>query len=367
MRVALISTYELGHQPLHLAAPAAALRAAGHDVVVLDTAVEDWDPSIVDAIDSLAFSVPMHTATRLAIAAAAGVRSRRPDLPICFYGLYASMGDGIADRTIAGEYLDALVEWVGPSAPASGPASAPASVASVPWRDALPDLARYARLVIDGEERVAGYVEASRGCVHRCRHCPVPVVYDGRIRIEQVDAVVADVAQQVAAGARHITFGDPDFLNGPQHARRVVAAVAGAFPQLTFDCTVKVEHILRHPDLWHAFAAAGFVFVVSAFESVNDAILERLDKGHTAAEAAEAVRIVRRADIDLRPSWLPFTPWTTRPDVVDILDFVADHDLVASVDPVQYTIRLLLPRGSLLLDDPDFEVGPFDPDRLAYT
>lgn len=358
MRVLLVSTYELGHQPLHLAAPAARLRQAGHEVVTADTSVEPWDAELADSADAVAFSVPMHTATRLAIAAAGTVRTRRPDVPIAFYGLYAQMGEDVADDVFTGEYLDGLLDWVG------GPSPAPTAT---PWRAGLPGLGGYGRLRMDGEERLAGYVEASRGCVHRCRHCPVPVVYDGRIRIEAVDAVVADIAQQVDAGARHITFGDPDFLNGPHHARRVVAALHGAFPDVTFDCTTKVEHALKHADLWPEFAASGCLFVTSAFESVNDAILRRLDKGHTARDAVEALRIVRATGIDVRPSWLPFTPWAAHRDIVEILDFAAEHDLVASTDPVQYAIRLLLPRGSLLLLQPDFEVGPWDAERLTYA
>jgi radical SAM superfamily enzyme YgiQ (UPF0313 family) len=357
--ILLVSTYELGHQPLHVAAPAGRIRAAGHDVRVVDTAVEEWDPAVADDVDAVAISVPMHTATRLAVAAATSVRGRRPDLPIAFYGLYAGNGEGVAD-VVAGEDDADLLRWLGVDEPDP-------RTTALPWRDGLPSLERYGRLVVEGEERLAGYVEASRGCVHRCRHCPVPVIYDGRIRITDVAAVLADVEQQVRAGARHITFGDPDFLNGPHHARRVVAAFHDAFPDVTFDCTTKVEHVLRHPDVWPEFAAAGCLFIVSAFESVNDAILDRLDKGHTAAEAAKALDLVRAHNIDVRPSWLPFTPWSTRGDVVDILDFVAHHDLVASVDAVQYTIRLLLPRESLLLVDPDFDIGPFDADRLAYT
>ena len=353
MRVLLVSTYELGHRPLHLESPAARLRDAGHDVRMVDTSVEPWDVSVVDDVDAVAFSVPMHTATRLALAAAHSVRERRPDVPIAFYGLYADMGAGVADAVFPGEYLLPLLAWVG----AGGRG----------FSNELGGLDRYARLVIGDEERLAGYVEASRGCVHRCRHCPVPVVYDGRIKIESVDAVLADVARQVEAGARHITFGDPDFLNGPHHARRVVDGFHAAFPDITFDCTVKVEHVLNHREVWSDFAAAGCLFLVSAFESVNDDILRRLDKGHTAAEGAEAVAVLRAAGIEVRPSWLPFTPWTTRRDLIDMLDFVADNDLVANVDPVQYTIRLLLPRGSLLLRDPDFEVGPWDDDLLTYT
>jgi radical SAM superfamily enzyme YgiQ (UPF0313 family) len=216
---------------------------------------------------------------------------------------------------------------------------------------------------------VVGYVEASHGCAHRCRHCPIPVVYDGRIRIVAQDTVLADIAQQVEAGARHITFGDPDFLNGVHHSRRIVRAMHERWPELTFDCTTKVEHILRHESIWGEMANAGCLFVVSAFETVDDSILERLDKGHTTADAARVVTLLREHGIEIRPSFVSFTPWTTLDGVRDILDFVADHDLIGSVDPVQYTIRLLLPEGSLLLDHPDLApyLGPYDAEHLTYT
>ena len=376
-----MSTYELGHQPLHVASPAAALAGAGHEARCLDLSVQRWDelgPEAVDWAEAAAFSVPMHTAMRLAVAAATSVRQRRPELPLCFYGLYAPMaGDpalaGLADRAIAGEYEPALLAWVAELAADGRPDPSPVSVElgrgrfSAPARHLLPSLDRYARLAVDGEERQVGYVEASHGCAHRCRHCPVPVVYDGRTRLVGEDVVVADVADLVGRGAQHITFGDPDFLNGPHHSRRVVRAIHERFPELTFDCTTKVEHILAHRGIWEEMATAGCLFVVSAFESVNDEILARLDKGHTAAQAAEAVQILRTHGIELRPSWLPFTPWTSVQDVADIVDFVARHDLVPNVDPVQYSIRLLVPQGSLILRDAQLQLGPYDPDLLSYT
>ena len=197
----------------------------------------------------------------------------------------------------------------------------------------------------------------------------MPVVFDGRVRRVDEAAVLADIDQLVAAGARHITFGDPDFLNAPPHSRRIVAALHEHHPEVTFDCTVKVEHILRYRGIWSEFAAAGCVFVVSAFESVDDAVLTRLDKGHTTADAGRAVHVLRDAGIDVRPSWLPFTPWTTRDGFVTLLDFVHQHDLVGSVDPVQYSVRLLLPEGSLLLAHPDLapHLGPWDAERSTYT
>jgi hypothetical protein len=196
----------------------------------------------------------------------------------------------------------------------------------------------------------------------------VPVVYDGRIRIVDADAVLADVAQQVEAGARHVTFGDPDFLNGVHHSRRVARAIHEQFPDLTFDCTVKVEHILQHADVWGELADLGCLFVVSAFEAVNDEILTVLDKGHTTTDAARAVALLRTHGIEIRPSFVPFTPWTSVDDVRALLDFVAAHDLVENVDPVQYTIRLLVPPGSLLLDRPEFTVhaSAYDADLGTY-
>jgi radical SAM superfamily enzyme YgiQ (UPF0313 family) len=366
VRVLLVATYELGHQPVNLAGPAARLRARGHEVHALDATVDEWDAASVEWADRVAFSVPMHTATRLVRELAPGIAK-----PVCCYGLYAAMCDDVADAVIAGEYEDALVQWVEASTVGTrvqlGPAR-PARVGAVPARDLLPPLDRYVRLAIDGELRVVGSVEASRGCAHHCRHCPVPVVYDGRVRVADEADLLADVEQLVAAGAQHLTFGDPDFLNTPQHSMRVVRAVHERFPSLTFDCTVKVEHVLAHADLLPELADAGCLFMVSAFETMNDDILRLLDKGHTADDASRAVAALAAEGIDIRLSFLPFTPWTTRDDVVAILDFVATHGLVHCVDPVQYTIRLLLPEGSLLLALPELApyLGEWDVSRLSY-
>ena len=371
MRILLVATYELGHQPLEVAAPAALLRAHGHDVRALDLSTQAWDRDLVDWTDRVAFSVPMHTASRIARSGIESVRSQRPHLPIACYGLYALTMDDVADAVFAGESDHALLSWSEGSPDKrvvvlDRHAAAPGR--PVPARDLLPSIDQYARLVIGDEQRVVGYVEASHGCAHRCRHCPVPVIYDGRLRVVDADAVLEDAAQQVAAGATHITFGDPDFFNGVHHSRRVVRAFHERFPHVTFDCTVKVEHILRERDAWRELAEAGCLFVVSAFESVDDATLQRLDKGHTAADAALAVSVLREHGIEVRPSWLPFTPWTTLDQIHSLLDFVSEHDLVGNVDPIQYTIRLLLPEGSLLLDHPEMapHLGPYDAARGSY-
>ena len=373
VNVLVVSTYELGHQPLSAATTTASLLAAGHQVRCVDMAVDTLSAEAVDWAERVALSVPMHTAMRLALRVAEIVRARRPGLPLCFFGLYAGMAGDLTvtsptDATIAGEFEPGVAAWAGGDDPGAA-VQLGRFEARMPDRRSLPELGRYTRLAVAGEQRTVGSVAASRGCSHRCRHCPVPVVYDGRVRPVAEDAVLADVDQLVAAGARHLSFADPDFLNAPHHARRIMVAVHARHPDLTFDATIKVEHLLAHRDMLPELAEAGCAFVVSAFESVNDRILAVLHKGHTAADMSEAVIALRSYGIEIRPSWLPFTPWTTLDDLAALVDFVVAHDLIANVDPVQYSVRLLVPDGSLLLAEPAMtaHLGGYDPARLGWT
>jgi len=380
VRIVLVSGYELGHQPVNLAVPGAALGDAGHEVRCVDTSIGPLGDDAIDWADAVAVSVPMHTAMRLAIETARYVRSRRPELPICFYGLYAAVGadrwsTGLVDQVIAGEYESTLVDWVG-SVDLDGHRSLPQPVvintargpSTTPDRSLLHPLDSYAMLKVAGEHHLVGYVETSRGCRHRCRHCPVPVIYDGRVRMVDPDAVVADIAELIAAGARHITFGDPDFFNAVPHSMKVARAVHDRFPDITFDCTIKVEHLLKHRDVLPSLAETGCLFVVTAVESTSNLVLDKLQKGHVHSEAIEAIGLLRAHGIEMRPTFLPFTPWTEVSDLLDLCRFIADHDLIGNVDPVQMTIRLLIPDGSLLLNDPELvgTLGPFDHERLTH-
>ena len=179
--------------------------------------------------------------------------------------------------------------------------------------------------------------------------------------------MLGDIRRLVAAGAGHITFGDPDFLNGPGHALRLVRALHTEFPGVTYDFTAKIEHLLRHRALLPEFARTGCAFLVSAVESLSDVVLANLEKGHTRADALAAFDIMREAGIALRPSFMPFTPWATLDDYFELLDFVDSEDLVDQVDPVQLTIRLLVPPGSSLLTRPAIQPFLGALDRPAFT
>jgi radical SAM superfamily enzyme YgiQ (UPF0313 family) len=378
--IVLVSCYEPGHQPAALASAAAFLRRAGFAPTCLDLAVEPLDAMARARLDGarlVALSVPMHTAMILGLRVATRVRGENPGAHLCFFGLYAVLNQGIlrdvADTVFGPDCDETLVALAGaletgapwPSGPVLEPRRLPVLA---PARDALPSLDRYARLAVGRERRIAGHVEATRGCKHLCRHCPLPPVYKGRFFAVPVEAVLADVGVQVAAGARHIDFGDPDFLNGPKHALRVARALHAAHPEVTFSFTAKVEHILKHRAFFPELAALGAVFVVSAFESLSEEVLAALDKGHRAADLPEALAIVRGAGISLRPTFVPFTPWTTLADYLALCRFIRAEALENEVDPVQLSLRLLIPPGSLLLELPDLvrRLGPLDAGALTY-
>jgi radical SAM superfamily enzyme YgiQ (UPF0313 family) len=368
VRILLVSTYDLGRQPFGLASPAAWLRAAGHHVTALDLAV---DPPSFPEVDRAAFYLPMHTATRLAAPwieriAKAGVRT-------ACYGLYAPLNADFlrsrgAEAVFGGEFEQDLLDWVNGRSPAASK-SIPKLNFLPPDRSTLPAPSRYAQLIVQGEARLAGSTDASRGCKHLCRHCPVVPVYQGAFRVVPVETVLADIRQQVRAGVQHISFGDPDFFNGPTHARRIVTALAAEFPGLTYDATIKVEHLLRHRALLPVLRDTGCLFVTSAFESFDDQVLVQLAKGHTRADALEAIRTLRAEGLGLSPTFIAFTPWTTRDSYRQFLDTLLEQDLAGQTAPMQLALRLLIPAGSLLLGIPAVQscLQSFDPRGLLWT
>ena len=383
MKILLISTYELGRQPFGLASPAAWLRKREHVVTCLDLSRQPLDEQAVREAGLIAFYVPMHTATRLTLELLEPIRKSNPHAHLCAYGLYAPLAaetlraHGV-ESLFGGEFEQALVDLAehlsGLSAyPQIHPLDSNISLArlrfATPDRSDLPPLKNYAHLVMpEGEHRLVGYTEASRGCKHLCRHCPIVPVYDGVFRIVDREIVLSDIRQQVKVGAQHITFGDPDFFNGVGHAVPLVEALHREFPELTYDVTIKVEHLRENTELLKTLRETGCLFIVSAVESLDNVILEKLQKGHSREDFFRVVEECRRAGVALQPTFVPFTPWTTFANYLDLLEQLRRLELIGAVAPIQLAIRLLVTAGSRLLEIEEVRdrVGPFDPKSLIY-
>ena len=350
----------------------------------LDLAVESLDEEAICAAGLVAVYLPMHTATRLASIVVPRIRACNSSAHLCFYGLYAPLNEAFlrtelgGGTILGGEFESGLVSLYKRLSANGSIALEPQSepVISlikqdfrVPRREGLPRLSRYAYVKIDQKRRrTVGYTEASRGCKHLCRHCPVVPVYGGVFRVVPRGVVIEDISQQVAGGAEHITFGDPDFFNGVGHAIRLVEEFHRQFPDLTYDVTIKVEHLLKHARHLETLARTGCLFVTTAVESVENQVLAILDKGHTRDDFVRLVGLARGANLTLSPTFIPFLPWTKREGYLDLLRLLVGLGLVNYVAPVQLAIRLLVPKGSLLLVVPEMRqhLGNFDAAALSY-
>jgi len=240
--ILLISCYELGHQPLSLASPLGYLKSAGYPAAVLDAAVDKIPETAIRQARFIGLSVPMHTAMRVGMDIARHIRTINKEAYLCFYGLYASLNADYllshgADAVISGEYEQPFLDLIC-TLETDGPMMVP-GVRTLhhtspphlvrqsfvkPDRSQLPELKRYAHLDTGNHTVLAGYTETTRGCLHTCLHCPITPIYQGRFFAVPRDIVLADIDQQVSLGARHMTFGDPDFLNGPTHSLNVLHA-----------------------------------------------------------------------------------------------------------------------------------------------
>ena len=380
MNISLISPYELGRQPFGLAEPAAFLQAAGHTVRCCDLSIQTLDSCLDETTGIVAIYIAMHTATRIAVEALPRIRQLAPHASLCVYGLYAPMNAELfrslgVDTVLGGEFETGLVSMARRIQAGAGETQTEALTAlekipfMAPDRSKLPPLSQYARLINpDGTEKTVGFAETTRGCKYLCRHCPVVPVYQGKFFVIPADIVLDDIRSQVRAGAQHISFGDPDFFNGPGHALRIVRALHQEFPAVSYDATIKIEHIVRYPEEIKVLKETGCLFILSAVEAVDDTILELLDKGHNREDFINALAFLRRIDIDLAPTFVAFTPWTTLDNYLELLEYIVRLQLIESVAPVQLSIRLLIPAGSyiLKLDNLHGIVGDFDAGILGH-
>ncbi|MBF0286240.1 MAG: radical SAM protein [SAR324 cluster bacterium] len=380
----LVSTYDLGHQPFGLASPAAWLRQSGFQVNCVDLAVDSLPSEIVRQAHLVAFYIPMHTATRLAVEVFTHVRQLNPLAHLCFYGLYAPLNEVFlrklgAQTILGGEYESGLLHLCHRlhsilAGSLSDQQTEPlVSLARqqflIPDRCDLPELSKYAQLHWGSHPpRKTGYVEATRGCKHSCRHCPIVPVYEGNFRIIQKDVVLADIRQQVKAGAEHITFGDPDFFNGVGHAVPIVQALHQEFPKVTYDVTIKVEHLLRHSEHLPLLKETGCVVVTSAVEAMDDHILALLNKKHTVADFIQVVQLCQKAGLTLNPTFIPFTPWSSVTGYQEFLSSLFELGLAEQTSPIQLAIRLLITEGSMLFEIPDMQKQSenFNQQSLVY-
>ena len=392
-QVLVVSTFEGGYQPITVATALTPLLDSGIDVTALDTYVDGVREELFTEPELVAIAVPLFDALQSGIAVARRVRELNPKAHVTFFGQHAT----ISHSRLAGSYGDSAIngEWEVPllalarhltvepqsslpgvvwpgvtEPPAAGKPFMPRDHFRVPTRHMLPPLYKYPQPQIDklcGEPKIVGSTEVARGCHHRCLYCSVFAAYVGKVLLIPEDVVVQDVRQLVAGGMTHLTFIDADFFNAKRHGMKILRRLHAEFPQLTYDITTRVDHILENPDAIKEMDGLGVVFITSALEFPSEAVLNALDKQTSIEQIEAALAFVRtQTGIKLNPTFIMFNPWIRLEDLATFTSFVERNDLEHIIDPIQYETRLSLYKGSPLLALPSVQALDLVEEEFRY-
>lgn len=387
--ILLVSTYESGFQSLGTTVAAAHLKQAGVSCRLLDLSLVSAPPSEeLQRYTMVGFHVPMYHALPQSFNLASRIRTLDPRPKIFFFGLYAGLfryeildkyGDHVFHTNWEDELLDVVLHRGNGHSPVQIGHSVPMDPKRPaysykrqdrflpPAREFLPDLGHYARFMDNGARLLTGNVETSRGCIHPCTHCPLPPVYGGKVTLIPEEVVLTDIDNLVRMGARHLSFIDPDFLNAPRHSLSIVQQMNERYPFLTYDFTAKITHFRRHAEYVEQLAPLGLRYALTAMEFNDEDTLERLKKKHSTDDLQWTIDFLRSLGVHVKPTFVFVNPWVTVEDMMNLLDFIEENDLIECVDPVQYKIRLLLFRNSLLLDGTYIDRSTFGNENDFYT
>ena len=362
MKILLLSFYDLGKQPKIISELNGKLLNGVNTIDIIDYSIEDKDIEL-ENYDVLGIYASMHTASVLA---EEYLRDKQLPSKLFVFGLYANVfSEMFVDfKTINSFDNDELDNFLGIELNKNY-----SYKHSVPDRTLLPSITEYSHIVDGSNNLVAGSVETTYGCKHECTHCPVPIQFKGSFKTFGIDKIIKDVENQIEAGAQHISINDPDFFNGPNHALKILEKLNIQFPEITYDSTIKVQHILKYQEYFKRLKDLNMLFVISAFETTNDKVLNILQKNHTSDDLRTAVELSLENNIDIRPTWMPFSPWTEKSDLVNIIKLIENYKLRETVDPIQLTIKLLIPKNSLILQSGEIKqyLESYDPSSFSYS
>ena len=362
MKILLLSFYDLGKQPKIISELYKKLDNGSNQIDIVDYSIEEKDLTL-DNYDVLGIYASMHTASVLA---EQYLRDRKLPNKLFVFGLYANVFSEMFSNfqsihSFDSDELESLLEvQLNPNYSFKH---------SVPDRTILPSITDYSHIVDGSNNLIAGSVETTYGCKHEYTHCPVPIQFKGMFKTFGTEKIITDVTNQVEEGAKHISFNDPDFFNGPKHALKILQLLNEKHPSITYDSTIKVEHILKYPDYFQELKNLNMLFVISAFETTNDHVLNILQKNHSFNDLNKAVELSLENNIDIRPTWMPFSPWTEQNDLISIIKLIENYKLRETVDPIQLTIKLLVPKNSLILKRPEMKeyLLDYDPASFSYA
>jgi radical SAM superfamily enzyme YgiQ (UPF0313 family) len=366
-----VSAFEAELQPMASACAAAALREAGATVAGWDAHMFP-EPKPTGAADLVLLSVQQFEGIERAFALIPQLRIAFPNATLLAFGQYAQLNSALFLDRLDGIVMDEPERVAAELVALAGGELSLSAVPAVLTRSGLRPLTTRRRLSIPAPARelfrsiahyeahhsrygLMGNIEVSRGCHHKCTYCSVYGAYDGGVAPYELEAVLADAAQLIEQGATHFCFIDAEFFNSRTLGLEAVRRIVAEHGPVTFEMTTRVDHILDYPAMLEELVGLGLRRVTSALEFPSDRILRIFDKGIDVADMRAAIAQAHSIGFELNPTFIPFTPWIQYDELLTFEDFLIETGLAPVVDPTALQTRLLLFRGSPLLQSPWME------------
>jgi radical SAM superfamily enzyme YgiQ (UPF0313 family) len=185
----------------------------------------------------------------------------------------------------------------------------------------------------------------SRGCPHRCQWCLYPqVMHRGKYRqrsSEDVAMEFAYIAQEMP-WIREVGIEDDLFTGDKKRLRDICERLIQQQNRLNFWCDTRVN--LDYEDM-RLLKEAGCRLLIAGFESADQEILDRIQKGTQAAQAFQFMDDARRAKLLVHGCFVVGNPGETRQTMQATLQFAQK----LNPDTVQFFPMIVYP-GTKMYD-----------------
>ena len=315
----------------------AALKAAGHDVVIYCPQLSplDWD-------DVLSADVVGVSATTSTSAAAYEIleRVRRHGVPTIVGGSHVTfMADEAlahADYVARGEGGDALMlelleslrgeraleTIAGLSFRAGGEA------VHNPLREACQDLDQLPvpdLTLIAGAQDIKGTtpIMTSWGCPFGCNFCSVTAMFGRKYRYRSAEHIMAEIE---AKQPRSIFFYDDNFAADKRRLKTLLRLMIASGRSIPWSAQVRTD-VVDDPELLGLMRQSGCDRVAIGLESVNQETLDGFDKSQSIADIVRALATLRRYGIKTHGMFVLGADTDTAETIRDTARFARKHDI----------------------------------------
>ena len=344
-------------QPLGLAYVAAAVRAAGHDVRVIDgysqaspaaelrREIENFAPRVVgisaltpqwpdaEALAGLAKAVDEDIVT---IAGGPHVTALPEQAAACAAVDAAVVGEGelaaaeICDAVAAGRALDSipgLVLGTGGEVRATAPRPALEDLDSLtfPAHDLLPEPSFYNPFPSWGKKGNFSSIVSGRGCPYGCSFCDVTTQQGKRYRLRSAVNVVDELSWLNGTfGVTSFSFRDPSMICNRKRLLEICRLIGERGLDIAWTCNSRASEV--DPEMLERAREAGCRRMQFGIEVGNPELLKKIKKT-TREKIASAVESTRHAGISPHGYFLFGFMEETPETVAQTIDFARQLDL----------------------------------------